>query len=70
MNKIPSYSEAFRELQEIVSEIETGEVSVDELSLKVKRASELIRLCREKLANTEEDVNKILKELENAAKEE
>jgi len=64
MSENPSYTDAFRELQEIVSEIEQGEISVDDLSEKVKRASLLIRICKEKLSRTEEDVNKILKELD------
>lgn len=59
-----TYSEAFEELQLIVNEIESGEISVDLLSEKVKRASALIRFCKEKLTNTEADVNQILKELE------
>ncbi len=59
-----NYTEAFEELQQIVSEIEEGEISVDELSIKVKRASELIKVCKNKLTSTEEDVNQILKELE------
>ncbi|MBS1928453.1 MAG: exodeoxyribonuclease VII small subunit [Chitinophagaceae bacterium] len=59
-----SYTEAFEELQTIVSEIEEGEISVDELSEKVKRASALIKICKNKLSSTEEDVSKILKELE------
>ena len=60
----PNYTEAFKELQEIVSEIEQGEISVDELSEKVKRASLLITICKNKLATTEEDVNQILRELD------
>ncbi|HET8736868.1 MAG TPA: exodeoxyribonuclease VII small subunit [Pricia sp.] len=60
------YTEAFEELQEIVSEIEAGEISVDELSEKVKRASLLIGICKKKLATTEEDVNTILQELDAA----
>ncbi|MBO9698733.1 MAG: exodeoxyribonuclease VII small subunit [Sporocytophaga sp.] len=60
-----SYTEAFEELQLIVSEIEQGEISVDDLSDKVKRAAQLIKICKTKLSTTEEDVSKILKELEN-----
>lgn len=63
-NKEPNYTEAFEELQTIVSEIEEGEISVDILSQKVKRAALLINICKKKLADTEGDVNKILKELE------
>ena len=59
-----NYTEAFEELQKIVSEIEEGEISIDELSIKVKRAAELIKICKNKLTSTEEDVNQILKELE------
>jgi exodeoxyribonuclease VII small subunit len=59
-----SYTAAFEELQKIVLQIEQGTISVDELSEKVKRASQLIKICKSKLTETEEDVNKILKELE------
>ena len=64
-----NYTEAFEELQTIVLEIEQGEISVDELSEKVKRAALLIKICKTKLTTTEEDVNKILKELDSATKE-
>ncbi len=64
MSKEIKYTDAFDELQEIVNDIEDGEISVDELSIKVKRASELIKICKKKLTSTEEDVNQILKELE------
>lgn len=57
------YTEAFEELQQIVRDMEDGEITVDELSLKVKRAAELIKICKNKLTSTEEDVNLILKEL-------
>jgi len=59
------YTEAFEELQQIVSEIEQGEISVDELSDKVKRATLLIKICKNKLTQTEENVEEILKELES-----
>ena len=64
-NKI-SYTEAIRELETIVSEIEQGEITIDILSEKVKRASELIRICKAKLTSTEEDVSKILEDLKDA----
>jgi exodeoxyribonuclease VII small subunit len=64
MSDIPTYTEAFDELQRIVSEIEQGEISVDELSEKVKRAALLIKLCKQKLTSTEEDVDRILRELD------
>ena len=64
MSDKPGYKEAFEELQQIVAEIEEGEIQVDELSEKVKRAALLIKICKTKLTTTEEDVNKILKELD------
>lgn len=66
MDEQPSYAQAFEELQQIVSEIEEGHISVDELSEKVKRAAFLIKVCKEKLTSTEEDVSKILKDLDSA----
>lgn len=62
-----NYTEAFEELQHIVSEIEDGQITVDELSEKVKRAAVLIKICRAKLQSTEEDVTEILKDLESSA---
>jgi exodeoxyribonuclease VII small subunit len=59
-----NYESAFKELQGIVSEIELGQITVDILSQKVKRAAELIAICKTKLTSTEEDVNQILKELD------
>ncbi|MDQ3194027.1 MAG: exodeoxyribonuclease VII small subunit [Bacteroidota bacterium] len=59
-----NYTEAYSELEEIVGEIENGEISVDELAEKVKRAAQLIKVCKEKLTSTEEDVSKILKDLD------
>lgn len=59
-----SYTSAFEELQQIVRDMEEGEITVDELALKVKRAALLIQFCKQKLVTTEEDVNRILKELE------
>ena len=66
MSENINYTEAFAELQGIVLEIEQGEISVDELSEKVKKAAQLIKICKSKLATTEEDVNKILKELDSS----
>ncbi|HLW32059.1 MAG TPA: exodeoxyribonuclease VII small subunit [Aequorivita sp.] len=64
MSETIKYTEAFEELQNIVLEIEQGEISVDVLSEKVKRAAALIKICKRKLTTTEEDVNQILKELD------
>ncbi|NDC28724.1 MAG: exodeoxyribonuclease VII small subunit [Crocinitomicaceae bacterium] len=50
--------------------MEDGNISVDELAEKVKRATVLIRVCKAKLSATEGDVQKILKELEEDKTEE
>jgi exodeoxyribonuclease VII small subunit len=65
MSEPLNYTQAFEELQRIVLEIENGKISVDELSEKVKRATELIVICKAKLSSTEENVNKILRDIEN-----
>ncbi len=69
MNEPINYTRAFEELQTIVTEIEQGAITVDELSEKVKRAAQLITICKSKLTTTEEDVNSILKELDAAGGE-
>ncbi len=63
--KKAGYSEAITEIEEILEQMENDEMDVDNLSEKVKRVSFLIRSCREKLLQTEEEVEKILKEMES-----
>jgi len=63
MSKNETYQQAVEELESIVNEIENEEISVDELSVKVKRAAQLIRLCKTKLTKTEEEVSKVLEEM-------
>ena len=58
-----SYEKAIEELEEIVNKIESEEISVDVLSEKVKRAGELIKLCKDKLYKTEEEVQSVLNKL-------
>lgn len=55
-----TYEKAYSELQQIITDIENDEVSIDLLSVKVKRAAELIDFCKNKLSSTELDVQKIL----------
>jgi len=63
MAKNEKYSEAYNELNQIVEDMQDGNIGVDELSAKVKRASELIKICKGILTNTEKDVKDILKDL-------
>jgi exodeoxyribonuclease VII small subunit len=69
LNLPTSYEQAFNELQKIVSEIEQGDITIDLLLPKVQRAAELIKYCRDKLRNTEEEVSKIIKQLEDGSDE-
>lgn len=52
-----TYSEAFSTLQELVEELEDGNIQLEELSAKVKQANELITICEIKLRNIETDIN-------------
>jgi len=63
--KTVSYKEAITEIEEILRQLENNELDVDELSEKVKRVSQLVTLCKEKLHNTEKEIDKILKEMDN-----
>jgi exodeoxyribonuclease VII small subunit len=58
-----TYSEAYTELQNLVELLENAEISVDELSEKIKLATELIKICEEKLTSTEAEVSKIIQSL-------
>jgi exodeoxyribonuclease VII small subunit len=55
-----TYSQAAAEIEAIVKEIEEEDVEVDHLLEKVKRASFLIKYCKDKLRDTEAEVRKVL----------
>lgn len=61
-NKVPGYAEAIAEIEEILAKFNAEEFDIDSLAEQVKRATELIKLCKEKLRKAEEDVAAILKE--------
>lgn len=62
--KAVKYGEAINELNKILSDLESEEIDVDCVSVKVKRAVELIKLCREKIQKTEMEVKEIVKEFD------
>lgn len=64
-----NYQKSLEEVEEIVKSIELGEMEVDELVDKVKKAVSLIRECRKMLKNTEEELNKSLDELDPGSDE-
>jgi exodeoxyribonuclease VII small subunit len=59
-----NYNEAVAEIEAIISRIENQELDIDELSANVKRVAELLKFCKMKLKNTEDEVQKILKEFD------
>jgi exodeoxyribonuclease VII small subunit len=60
-----TYDKAKAELEQILEELEGGEVGIDQLAKLVKRANELIKLCKEKLKATDEEVKTILESFED-----
>ncbi|RIJ50436.1 exodeoxyribonuclease VII small subunit [Maribellus luteus] len=64
VSKKISYNEAMAEIEEILEKIENEELDVDELAEKVKRVSSLLKTCKDKLTQTNEQVEQILKEME------
>lgn len=59
----PTFGEAMEELETILETIEGESVDLDDLSGHVERAAELIKLCRGKIARTEEQVESIMADL-------
>jgi exodeoxyribonuclease VII small subunit len=60
MKKTPNYEEAVSQLEEIVKKMESGELDIDMMSTELKNAQQLIKLCKDKLTKTEEEIKKIL----------
>ena len=61
LDKNLKYDTALEKLQEIVTLLERKEITIDELSGKVKEAKLLVDFCREKLDETEEEIQKIIR---------
>lgn len=59
-----SYNDAITEIEDILSKIENDELDIDDLSVKVKRVSTLIKHCKKKLFETEDQVQKILEDID------
>ena len=60
MEKELKYEAAFVELQAIVHKMENDELDIDQMAEQLKRAQELIKLCKDKLTKTDEEIKKIL----------
>jgi exodeoxyribonuclease VII small subunit len=60
MSKDPTYNEAIGEIEEILQQIESGELDVDVLTDKVKRVAFLLEMCKKKLRTTETEIQKVI----------
>lgn len=56
------YEKAIRQIEDIVERLENDEMDIDSLGTELKKAQKLIKLCKDKLTKTEEEVKKILEE--------
>lgn len=54
------YEEAVRQLESIVEKLENDELDIDSMSDNLKKAQKLIKLCKDKLTKTDDEINKIL----------
>lgn len=55
-----TYENALNELEQIVSAVERGELPISELTVKLKRAQELLAFCQTQLTQVETDINALL----------
>jgi exodeoxyribonuclease VII small subunit len=60
----PGYAEALAELDDILRELDSSDVDVDHLAERVARASQLIRICRERIGNARVQIEQVVAELE------
>jgi len=58
------YSKAIERLDEIISKIESDAIDVDELSLRVKEAVNLIKLCKAKIDKAEMEVKQVVEDFD------
>ncbi|MBO5466196.1 MAG: exodeoxyribonuclease VII small subunit [Prevotella sp.] len=60
MNNEFKYEEAVREIEQIVAKMESNTTNIDAMAEQLKRAQELIKLCKDKLTKTDEEIKKVL----------
>lgn len=60
MSKEINYEAAVNELEQIVGKMENDELDIDQMSVQLKRAQELIKFCKDKLTKTDEEIQIIL----------
>ena len=53
--KEETYTQAFERLQKIVSQIESGELEIDQLADMIKEANKLIAFCNDKLTKADQE---------------
>lgn len=58
------YTDAMTELEEILDDLERDQLDVDVLAERVRRASELLTLCRDRISRAQADVDKIVADLD------
>lgn len=63
-DKNVTYRVAIEEIESILKKIENQDLDVDDLSNKLKRVNELLKICKKKLHTAEKEVEKILGEME------
>lgn len=68
--KAPSFTEAMTELEEILRRVEEEEIDIDRLGEELRRAAQLLELCRGKIRKAEVEVTQIVQKLEDAEEEE
>ena len=59
MAKRTGFDKAFKELQDIVNSLQDEDTSIDKLSVKLKKAKELVGFCKSKLREVEDDISAI-----------
>ncbi len=58
------YQDALAELDEILDELEGDAVDVDRLGARVKRAAELIAICRGRIASARVEIESVVADLD------
>jgi exodeoxyribonuclease VII small subunit len=64
VDETTGYAEAIGELESILDELESNDVDVDVLAEHVKRASELIELCRDRIGKAKLRIEEVVAQID------
>jgi exodeoxyribonuclease VII small subunit len=57
-----SYNEALEEIKQVISRLESGQISIDDMVVEIEKGAALIQSCKAKLRDVDAKINALFSE--------